>query len=122
MPRPEVSSTSQKWFRERLGVSIFASLPKEKLLLSVSVRELPEGPGGEMLSGHDALDDPVETLIVGLAEERRVPIILTRYDALKSIRIIENFFGKTRFQQQKKVEQFVGLLDRRLNFDALGIG
>ena len=65
-------------------------------------------------------------LIIGLAEERRVPIILTRYDTLKAIQIIESFFGRTRFQQQKKVDHFVTLLDRCMNFDALskaiGIG
>jgi hypothetical protein len=163
-----------KPFLERLGVPIFANLPKEKLLLSVSVRELLEGLGGEILCCDNALDDLVETLmvgamnvegaltyfrrasnkavvtggdrvdiqlvaletstrcliltgdlrpspiIIGLAEERRVPIILTRYDTLKAIQTIENFFGRTRFQQQKKVEHFVALLDKWMNFDALG--
>ncbi len=163
-----------KPFMERFGVPIFASLPKEKLLLSVSVRELLEGLGGEILCCHNALDDLVETLmigamsvesaltyfrrasnkavitggdrvdiqlaaletstrcliltgdlrpsplIIGLAEERRVPLILTRYDTLKAIEIIENFFGKTRFHQQKKVEHFEALLDKWMNFDALG--
>ena len=163
-----------KPFLERFGVPIFASLPKEKLLLAVSVRELLEGLGGEILCCRNALDDLVETLtvgamnaesaltyfrrasnkavvtggdrvdiqlaaletstrcliltgdmhpsplIIGLAEERRVPIILTRYDTLKAIQAIESFFGKTRFHQQKKVEHFVGLLDKYMNFDALG--
>ncbi len=152
---------------------VFATLPKEKLLLSVSVRELLEGLGGEILCCDPALDDLVETLmvgamnvesaltyfrrgsnkavvtggdrvdiqlaaietstrcliltgelrpnpvIIGLAEERRVPIILTRYDTLKAIQIIENFFGKTRFQQQKKVDHFVALLDKFMDFAAL---
>jgi len=163
-----------KPFLERFDVPVFASLPKEKLLLSVSVRELLEGLGGEILCCDNALDDLVETLmvgamnvesaltyfrrasnkavvtggdrvdiqlvaletstrcliltgdlrpspiIIGLAEERRVPIILTRYDTLKTIQTIENFFGRTRFQQQQKVEHFVALLDKWMNFDALG--
>ena len=59
-------------------------------------------------------------LVVGIAEERNVPIILTRLDTLKAVEILETFFGKTRFHQQKKVERFEKLLDKSMDFKALG--
>jgi len=43
-------------------------------------------------------------LIIGRAEKRGVPIILTHHDALTAIEVIENFFGKTRFHQEKRVD------------------
>jgi hypothetical protein len=162
-----------KPFLEARGVPVFATLPRERLLLSVSVGELLEGLGGETLCCEDALDELVENLmvgamsvesaltyfrrasgkavitggdrvdiqlaaletstrcliltgnirpdplIIGLATERHVPIILTGYDTLNAIQTIENFFGKTRFQQQKKVEYFEALLDKWMDFGAL---
>jgi hypothetical protein len=162
-----------KPFLEARGVPVFAALPKERLLLSVSVGELLEGLGGQTLCCEDALDELVENLmvgamnvesalthfrrspgkavitggdrvdiqlaaletstrcliltgnirpdplIVGLATERHVPIILTAHDTLNAIQTIENFFGKTRFQQQKKVEYFEAMLDKWMDFGSL---
>jgi BioD-like phosphotransacetylase family protein len=47
------------------GVPIFGILPRERVLLSVSVRDLSEGLNGEVLCGLRALDELVEHLLVG---------------------------------------------------------
>ncbi len=161
-----------KPFIERLEVPIFAVLPKEQLLTSVSISELRDGLGGEVLCAHQAVNELVEHLmvgamsvdsaltyfrrqankavitggdradlqlaaletstrcliltgdlrpspfIIGRAEERGVPIILTRHDTLTAIELIENFFGKTRFHQAKKVEYFENLLVKYFDFAA----
>jgi len=160
-----------KPFIERHEVPIFAVLPKEQLLISVSIAELRDGLGGEVLSAHDAVDKLVEhlmvgamsvdsaltyfrrqankavitggdradlqlaaletstrcliltgnlrpsPLIIGRAEERGIPIILTHHDTLTAIELIENFFGKSRFHQAKKVEHFENLLNQYFDFD-----
>jgi BioD-like phosphotransacetylase family protein len=162
-----------KPFVERHGVPIFAILPRERVLLSTSVEELREGLGGELLCGHDAVEELVEhlmigamssdsaltyfrrkpnkavitggdrsdiqlaaletstkcliltgnlrpsPLIIGRAEELGIPIILTRQDTITVVEIIEAFFGKTRFHQEKKVEHFERLLGERMDFDRL---
>jgi BioD-like phosphotransacetylase family protein len=160
-------------FVERHGVPVFAILPRERVLMSVSVAELAEGLGGQILCGHGGLEELVENLLVGAmgvesaltylrrkpnkalitggdrpdlqaaaletstkclvltgniwpspqiiaqAEDRNVPIILTRNDTMTAIERIEKFFGKTRFHQEKKVKCFEDLLNNHMNFDAL---
>jgi len=155
------------------GVPIFAVLPKEQMLLSVSVAELRDGLGGEVLCSRHAVDELVEHLmvgamsvdsaltyfrrkankavitggdrpdiqlaaletstrcliltgglrpspmIIGRAEEAGVPIILTHHDTLTTVEIIENFFGRTRFHQEKKVKRFESLLSEHMDFEAL---
>jgi hypothetical protein len=54
-----------KPFVEGHGVSIFATLPKERVLHSVSVTELNEGLNGEVLCGHHAMNQLVEHVVVG---------------------------------------------------------
>ncbi len=54
-----------KPFVERHSVPIFATLPKQRVLLSVSVAELADKLGGEVLCSHNAVDGLVETLMVG---------------------------------------------------------
>jgi len=54
-----------KPFVERHNVPIFAVLPKQRVLLSVSVAELADKLGGEVLCSHHAVDGLVETLMVG---------------------------------------------------------
>jgi BioD-like phosphotransacetylase family protein len=54
-----------KPYVERHRVPIFAILPKQRVLLSVSVAELADKLGGEVLCGHHAVDGLVETLMVG---------------------------------------------------------
>ncbi len=164
--------SKMKPFIEHHEIPIFAVLPKEQLLISVSISELRDGLGGEILSAHHAVNELVEhlmvgamsvdsaltyfrrrankavitggdradlqlaaletstrcliltgnlrpsPLIIGRAEERGVPIILTRHDTLTAIELIENFFGKSRFHQAKKVEHFESLLNKYFDFDA----
>jgi len=50
---------------ERHSVPIFAILPKQRVLLSVSVAELADKLGGEVLCSHHAVDGLVQTLMVG---------------------------------------------------------
>ncbi len=170
--RLDFVQSRMKPFIERREVPIFAILPKEQLLISVSISELREGLGGEVLCAHDAVNELVEHLmvgamsvdsaltyfrrqankavitggdradlqlaaletstrcliltgnlrpspfIIGRAEERGVPIILTHHDTLTAIELIENFFGKSRFHQAKKVEYFENLLSKYFDFDA----
>jgi BioD-like phosphotransacetylase family protein len=54
-----------KPFVERRNVPVFAVLPRQRVLLSVSVSELAEKLGGEVLSSHDAVEELVENLMVG---------------------------------------------------------
>jgi BioD-like phosphotransacetylase family protein len=58
-------------------------------------------------------------IILGRAEEVGVPMILVRQDTLSAVEVIERFFGKTRFHQQKKVERFEEMLADRFSFDIL---
>jgi BioD-like phosphotransacetylase family protein len=63
-------------------------------------------------------------MILGRAEEAGVPIILTHHDTLTAVEIIETFFGRTRFHQEKKVKRFERLLNEHMDFEALykGLG
>jgi BioD-like phosphotransacetylase family protein len=54
-----------KPFVEKNGVPVLAVLPKEKILLSTSVSELREGLGGEILCGHQGLEELVENVMIG---------------------------------------------------------
>ncbi len=58
-------------------------------------------------------------LIVGKAEEAGVPIIVTKYDTMTAVDIIEGFFGKTRFHQERKITQFETLLNENMDFERL---
>ena len=57
--------------------------------------------------------------VINRAEELCVPVLLTKLDTLATIEIIEGFFGKSRFQQPKKMERFSALLEENLDFAAL---
>jgi hypothetical protein len=162
-----------KPFLERRDVPIFAILPREKILISVTVAELSSGLGGEVLTAPHALNELVENLMVGAmsvesalshfrrrpnkavvtggdrpdiqlaaletstrcliltgnlrpgplilgrAEERGVPIILTHHDTMTAIELIEGFFGRTRFHQEQKVQYFGEMLRQFMDFEAL---
>ena len=58
-------------------------------------------------------------LILTRAEEAGVPILLARYDTLSAVEIAEKYFGRSRFQQNKKVERFSQILDEKFDFEAL---
>jgi len=57
--------------------------------------------------------------VLNRAEELCVPVLLTKLDTLATIEIIEGFFGKSRFQQPKKMERFTALLEESLDYAAL---
>jgi uncharacterized protein len=58
-------------------------------------------------------------MILGRAEEKGVPIIMTYHDTYTVVEMIESFFGKTRFHQQNKVERLDALLGENLDFPSL---
>ena len=58
-------------------------------------------------------------MILGRAEEKGVPIIMTYHDTYTVVEMIESFFGKTRFHQQNKVDRFDALLCENIDFPAL---
>ncbi len=58
-------------------------------------------------------------IILGRAEEVGVPMILVRQDTLTAVEVIERYFGKTRFHQEKKVLRFEEMLADRFDFDCL---
>ncbi len=158
---------------EGRGIKVYAILPRERLLLSISVGELSECLGGEILCCPENREELVEHLMVGAmsvdsaltyfrrkpnkavitggdrpdiqlaaletstkcliltgnlhpspiilgrAEEVGVPMILVKQDTLTAVEIIEQFFGKTRFHQEKKVQRFEKMLDERFDFQGL---
>jgi BioD-like phosphotransacetylase family protein len=61
-------------------------------------------------------------IILGRAEEVGVPMILVRQDTLTAVEVIERFFGKTRFHQEKKVLRFEEMLEDRFDFERLYAG
>jgi len=162
-----------KPFLERKGVKVLAILPEERLLLSISVGELADALGGEILCCPEAKGELVEHLMVGAmsvdsalsyfrrkpnkavitggdrpdiqlaaletstkcliltgnlypspiildrAEEVGVPLILVPQDTLTAVEIIERFFGKTRFHQEKKIQRFDRMLGEHFDFATL---
>lgn len=158
---------------EERDVPVLAILPRERLLLSISVGELAEFLSGRFLCCEDKTDELVEHLMVGAmsvdsaltyfrrkpnkavitggdrpdiqlaaletstrcliltgnlqpspiilgrAEEVGVPMILVRQDTLTAVEIIERYFGKTRFHQEKKVQRFEEMLADRFDFSRL---
>ncbi len=60
-----------------------------------------------------------QDMILGVAEETGVPIILSKHDTLTTVEIVEGFFGRVRFQQEKKIERFEELLNEHFDFNAL---
>ncbi len=175
VPRPKmdfVQGTVVPFLQAR-GVKVYAVLPQERVLLSISVRELAQVLGGEVLCCADRIDELVENLMVGAmsvdsalsyfrrkpnkavitggdrpdiqlaaletstkcliltgnlhpspiilgrAEEVGVPVILVRKDTLTTVEVIGQFFGRTRFHQQKKIQRFEKLLESAMDFGSL---
>lgn len=50
---------------QRRGIAVFGLLPEDPVLHSVTVRELAEATGGQMLCGEEAADELVESFVVG---------------------------------------------------------
>jgi BioD-like phosphotransacetylase family protein len=47
--------------------------------------------------------------------------VVSKYDTLTTIEIVEGFFGKSRFQQEKKTQRFQELLSEHFDFTSLYI-
>jgi BioD-like phosphotransacetylase family protein len=62
-----------------------------------------------------------QDMIMGVAQEMGVPILVSKYDTLTTIEIVEGFFGKSRFQQEKKTHRFQELLNEHFDFTSLYI-
>lgn len=62
-----------------------------------------------------------QDMIKGVAQEMGVPIVVSKYDTLTTIEIVEGFFGKSRFQQEKKTQRFQELLNEHFDFTSLYI-
>jgi BioD-like phosphotransacetylase family protein len=60
-----------------------------------------------------------QDMILGMAEELDVPIIVSKHDTLTTVQIVEGFFGRSRFQQEKKVQRFEALLEEHFDFPSL---
>jgi hypothetical protein len=58
-------------------------------------------------------------IILGRAEEVGVPVMMVNYDTLSTVEVIERFFGKTRFHQEKKLHRFMQMLEERFDYDEL---
>ena len=52
-------------YLQKKGIRVYAVLPQERILRSISIRELAEAVNGEVLCCEDALDGLVEHLMVG---------------------------------------------------------
>ncbi len=57
--------------------------------------------------------------ILGRAEEKGIPLLLASQDTLGAVQIIEQFFGKTRFHQEAKIQRFRELLDEHFDYTRL---
>lgn len=62
-----------------------------------------------------------QDMIKGVAQEMGVPIVVSKHDTLTTIEIVEGFFGKSRFQQEKKTQRFQELLSEHFDFTSLYI-
>ena len=58
-------------------------------------------------------------VVLDRAEELGVPVLLSNLDTLSAVDIIDEYFGRSRFQQPAKVERFTALLEQNLDFPAL---
>lgn len=175
VPRPRMQFVEEvlRPYLESKGVRVFAVLPHERLLASISVGELSKVLDGEILCCPERSSELVEHIMVGAmtvdaaltyfrrkpnkavitggdrpdiqlaaletstkcvvltgnlrpspiilgrAEEVGVPMILVRHDTYTCVELIEKYFGKSRFYQERKIERFEEMLDERFDFPYL---
>lgn len=158
---------------EARGIYVFATLPQERLLLSMTVGEIAKVLDAEMVGAPERDEELVENLMVGAmsmdsalayfrrkpnkavitggdradiqlaaletstrclvltgnlrpspliqgrADELGVPIIIAKQDTLTTVEIIQQYFGKLRLHQPRKVERVQELLDERFRYTRL---
>jgi uncharacterized protein len=175
VPLPRVGFVEQSIlpFLKTHGATVYATLPQERLLLSITVSEIAEALAGEILNSPEHGEELVENIMVGAmsmesalsffrrkpnkavitggdradialaaletstrclvltgnlrpspliqgrAEELGVPLILAKQDTLSAVEIIQQYFGKLRLHQPRKVERVEQLLDERFDFTRL---
>lgn len=172
-PRLEFVERSVVPFLEARGIYVYMVLPQDRLLLSITVNEIAEILGGEILNSSERGGELVEnlmvgsmsmdsalsyfrrkpnkavitggdradiqlaaletstrclvltgnlrpnSLILGRAEELGVPLVLAKQDTLTAVELIQQYFGKLRLHQPRKVERVQALLNERFNFGRL---
>ena len=175
VPQPHSGFVDQSIvpFLKTRGVRVYATLPQERLLLSITVNEIADALGGEILNSAEHADELVENIMVGAmsmdsalsyfrrkpnkavitggdradivlaaletstrclvltgnlrpnlliqgrAEELGVPLILAKQDTLSAVEIIQQYFGKLRLHQPRKVERVQALMHDRFDFAQL---
>ena len=164
-------------YNQLSGVDILGVLPEDRVLISLTVGELAEHIGGEILNCAEKSSELVEDFMLGAmtvdsgldyfgrkankaavvrgerpdmqlaaletstkclvvsgvppihtvlrrAEDRGIPIILTKGDTVSTVNSIELALGKTRFNQEKKLPRLGEIMEQQFNFQALyrGLG
>jgi len=165
-------------YNQLSGVDILGVLPEDRVLISLTVGELAEHIGGEILNCAEKSSELVEDFMLGAmtvdsgldyfgrkankavvvrgerpdmqlaaletstkclvvsggvspihtvlrrAEDRGIPIILTKGDTISTVNSIELALGKTRFNQEKKLPRLGEIMEQQFNFQALyrGLG
>jgi len=164
-------------YNQLSGVDILGVLPEDRVLISLTVGELAEHIGGEILNCAEKSSELVEDFMLGAmtvdsgldyfgrkankavvvrgerpdmqlaaletstrclvvngvppihtvlrrAEDRGIPIILTKGDTVSAVNSIELALGKTRFNQEKKLSRLGEIMEQQFNFQALyrGLG
>jgi len=163
---------------ERLsgGVVVLGVLPEDRTLFGLTVGELAEQVGGEILNDAEKADEVVENLMLGgmivdpgpdyfgrkankaavlrsdrpdmqlaaletstrclvlsggvkptypvrtHAEEKGIPLILTRNDTNSIVNTIELALGKPRFNQEKKLPRLLEIMEEHFDFKAVETG
>jgi BioD-like phosphotransacetylase family protein len=160
---------------ERLsgGVAVLGVLPEDRVLFGLTVGEIAEQVGGEILNDAQKSDEVVENLMLGgmiidpgpdyfgrrankaailrsdrpdmqlaaletssrclvlsggvkptyrvrtHAEEKGIPLILTKNDTNSIVNTIELTLGKPRFNQEKKLPRLLEIMEKHFDFGAV---
>ncbi len=69
-------------------------------------------------------DTAPKSVVLDRAEDKNVPIILTRDDATAVVKNIEDALGEARFNQEKKLPKLIEVMEQNLDFQVLykGLG
>lgn len=112
--------------------------------VSQALRHLRRKPNKAVITGGDRSDIHLAALetstrcliltgnlhpdpkIIAQAEEQGVPIILSKQSTLETVETINQFFGRTRFHQAQKLDQFQQIFDAAFDYgrlyDVMGLG
>lgn len=157
-------------YLKKQSIEVFGILPKDTVLNSISVNEIVEHIGGEILCCSDKLDELVENLcvgamgpesaikifrkiynkavitggdradlqiaaletnsvcliltgnlypnsvIIGKAEEKNIPIIVVKYDTFTTVQILEEIMAKIHLRGEKKIKRVKELFAQNFDF------